>query len=91
MTFQTNPSVATLLAAGTLILSLRQRWHKSFAMNGVNAGRYIGTTGTVPSGGFNMHPYHWRWGEERRHGWYEHQGYGYWGGWQGHGRHGDDE
>jgi hypothetical protein len=50
MTFQTNLTVAALLAAGTLLCRLRQRWHKSSAMNGINAGTHIGTMGTVPSG-----------------------------------------
>ena len=42
-----------------------------------------------PQWGYNMHPYHWRWGEERRHGWHEDQG-GYWRGWHG-GWHGDEQ
>jgi hypothetical protein len=87
MTFQTNLTVATLLAAGTLTLSsppavaqiVCNEWGECW-----HAHRHH-------EWGFNMHPYHWRWGEERRHGWHEHQGYGDWGGWHGHGWHGDDE
>jgi hypothetical protein len=78
MTFRTNLTVATLLAAGTLTLSSPP------AVAQIDHGY-------GPEWGFNMHPYHWRWGEEWRHGWHEHQGYGYWRGGDGHGWHGDDE
>ena len=88
MTFRTNLIVATLMAAGTLALSsppavaqiICNEWGRCWHPHRHYA---YGTERT--------HPYLWRWGEERHHGWREHQRYGYWRNGPGHGWHGGDE
>ena len=92
MTFRTNLTVATLLAASTLALSsppavaqiVCNEWGRCWHPH----RHYMYVYG--PQWGYNMHPYHGRWGEERRHGWHEDQGNGYWRGWHG-GWHGDQQ
>jgi hypothetical protein len=91
MTFRTNLTVATLLAAGTLTLASPPAVAQIVCNEWGECWHVQRHYGYGPEWGFNMHPNYGRWGEERRHGWREHQGYGYWRGGDGHGWHGDDE